>query len=321
MKSVLVTGATTPLGAAIVTQLIEDKRAHSVLAVGAEPHDEVRGLFPSAKVVYLQADLTHARALRTLLYSPAKDLQVETVIHTALHRSAHAVGTRVHQLNVDSTRELVRLSERHPTIRSFILRSHAEIYRTSALEPEIIDERHPIDLSPQAPQWLRDRAEVDLLTCASMGLSPLSIKVLRCAECVAPDMGSQLFDYLTSRVCFQALGFDPMLNVISLPDLARAFSLAVASPAHGVFNIIGKDTLPLSELIHKTGRLCFAVPSALLTPLYYLRSKVIGTDFRYDLNRFRFHYSGVMDGKRALDVLGYRPEQTLFRSEEASQFP
>ncbi len=312
MKSVMVTGATTPLGAAIVSRLLADGRAYSVLAVGAEPHEDVKGLFPSAGVVYLQADLTHARSLRTLLFAPAKDLGVETVIHTAQHRLAHAEGSRVQKLNVDSTRELVRLCERHPTIRSFILRSHAEIYRVSALSPEIIDERHPIDLSPQAPQWLRDRAEADLLTCASMGLSPLSIKVLRCAECLAPDMGSQLFDFLSSRVCFQALGFDPMLNVIALPDLSRAFSLAVASPAHGVFNIVGKDTLPLSELIHKMDRVCLAVPSALLTPLYYLRSKVIGSDFRYDLNQFRFHYSGVMDGSRAQEVLGYRPEQTLF---------
>jgi UDP-glucose 4-epimerase len=321
MKSVMVTGATTPLGAAIVEQIIKDKRAHTVLAVGAELYEDVRGLFPDSAVVYLQADLTHTRELRNLLYSPAKDLQVETVIHTALHRSAHAVGMRVHQLNVDSTYELLRLSERHPTIRSFILRSHAEIYRTSALEPEILDERHPIDLSPSAPQWLRDRAEADLTTCANMGLSPLSIKVLRCAECVAPDMGSQLFDYLTSQVCFTALGFDPMLNVISLPDLARAFSLAVASPAHGVFNIVGKDTLPLSELIHKTGRICFAVPATMLTPLYYLRSKVIGSDFRYDLNRFRFHFSGVMDGKRAKEVLSYSPIQTLFRSEGSQDSP
>ncbi|HNF97525.1 MAG TPA: hypothetical protein PK493_09525, partial [Pseudomonadota bacterium] len=108
MKSVMVTGATTPLGAAIVEQIIKDKRAHTVLAVGAEPYEDVRGLFPHSAVVYLQADLTHTRELRNLLYSPAKDLQVETVIHTALHRSAHAVGMRVHQLNVDSTYELLR---------------------------------------------------------------------------------------------------------------------------------------------------------------------------------------------------------------------
>ena len=67
MKSVMVTGATTPLGAAIVEQIIKDKRAHTVLAVGAEPYEDVRGLFPDSAVVYLQADLTHTRELRNLL--------------------------------------------------------------------------------------------------------------------------------------------------------------------------------------------------------------------------------------------------------------
>jgi nucleoside-diphosphate-sugar epimerase len=167
--------------------------------------------------------------MRTLLFAPAKAHNVETVIHTALHRAAHATGSRVHQLNVESTRELLRLCEDHPTIRTFVLRSHAEIYRVRAVEPEIIDERHPIDLSPEIAQWLRDRAEADLTTCASIGLSSLSIRVLRCAECLAPDTGSQLFDYLRSQICFQPLGFDPMINLISLPDLARAFASGSAS--------------------------------------------------------------------------------------------
>jgi len=311
MKAALVTGATTPLGAAIVSRLLADQRTARVLAVGAEPYEAVQALFPTSGVTYIQADLTRSRDLRNLLFHPAKEHEVKTVIHTAIHRLAHATGSKIHHLNVESTRELLRLSERHPTIRSFVLRSHAEIYRVSAIEPEILDERHAIDLSPQAPQWLRDRAEADLLTCAAIGLSPLHVRILRCAECLAPDTGSQLFDYLRSEVCFQALGFDPMLNLISLGDLARAFSLATAASPSGVFNIVGKDTLPLSELIAKSGRMGVSVPGSLLAPMYWLRSKLIGTDFRYDLNRFRFHYSAVMDGSRAKAQLGYVPQESI----------
>jgi nucleoside-diphosphate-sugar epimerase len=229
MSAVLVTGATTAVGAAIVSRLLTEQRTSEVLAVGAEPYEAVQSLFPHPGVIYLQADLSHPRELRNLLFSPVKQHRVETVIHTALHRSAHATGRRVHQLNVESTRELLRLCERVPTVSTFVLRSHAEIYRQSATEPELLDERHPIDLSVSAAQWLRDRAEVDLLTCASIGLSSLQIRVLRCADCLAPFTGSQLFDYLQSQLCFQPLGFDPMLNVISLADLSRAFALAITA--------------------------------------------------------------------------------------------
>ncbi|MBL8633757.1 MAG: NAD(P)H-binding protein [Myxococcales bacterium] len=312
MSTALITGATTPVGIAIAKQLLADRVFAHILAVGAEPPEEVKALFPTSGVTYLQADLTHPRALRNLLFAPAASHQVTTVIHTALHRAAQLGGQRVHQLNVESTRELLRLCEQHPTIRRFVLRSHAEIYRVRAIEPEILDERHPIDLSAGLPQWLRDRAEADLITCAAMAVSPLQITVLRCAECLIPDAGSQLFDYLCSQVCLQPLGFDPMLNVLSLPDLARAFSLAAASPAHGIFNIVGQDTLPLSALIHKWGRLRIPLPSTLLGPLYWLRSKTQGTDFRYDLNRFRFHFSAIMDGRLAAQQLHYTPQHAAF---------
>ncbi len=312
MSTALITGATTPVGMAIAKQLLADRVCAHILAVGAEPLSEGRSLFPSSSVTYLQADLTHPRELRNLLFSPARTHHVTTVIHTALHRAAQASGHRVHQLNVESTRELLHLCEQHPTIRRFVLRSHAEIYRVRAVEPEILDERHPIDLSIQLPQWLRDRAEADLITCAAMAASPLQISVLRCAECLIPDAGSQLFDYLCSQVCLQPLGFDPMLNVLSLPDLARAFSLAVASHENGIFNIVGKDTLPLSTLIYKWGRLRIPLPSTLLGPLYWLRSKTTGTDFRYDLNRFRFHFSAIMDGSLAAKRLHYTPQVAAF---------
>ena len=65
MKAALVTGATTPVGAAIVAQLLKDQVASPVLAVGAESYEDVKGLFPQPEVIYVQADLTRSRELRT----------------------------------------------------------------------------------------------------------------------------------------------------------------------------------------------------------------------------------------------------------------
>jgi hypothetical protein len=44
-----------------------------------------------------------------------------------------------------------------------------------------------------------------------------------------------------------------------------------------------------------------------MTPLYRWRRQLRGHDFSYGMNRRRFHYSGVLDGRRARDVLGYVP--------------
>jgi UDP-glucose 4-epimerase len=144
-----------------------------------------------------------------------------------------------------------------------------------------------------------------------MGLSRLSVAVLRCAECLAEGTGSQLWDYLRSKVCFRPMGYDPILNLLSVEDLAHALFLALCSEAQGIFTIPGKDTLPLSRIAERGGRLSIPVPGPLMRPLYRARRAAIGGEFRYGINRARLHFSGVLDGRRADRELGYRPEHPI----------
>lgn len=309
MTTVLVTGATTPVGVRLVELLAAS--GHAVAAVGLEPEPGVFARWRGDRVSYFRVDVTRSREVRQLLFGPAKDLGVSTVVHTALHRSAVDSGRKVRALNVESTRELLRLAERHPTIRRFVYRSYSDVYRVSPYGAVLQAEDGPLDLTAGAPQRVRDRVEADVTVCTRMGLSPLTIQVLRCAEILAPDVGSQLYDYLRSRVCLRPLGFDPMLNLITIEDAARAMVLAVGSDAQGVLNVPGADTLPLSLVIEKWGRIGIPVPGPLLAPLYRLRAGALGMEFRYDMNHRRFHFSAVLDGRRAREVLGYEPRYPI----------
>ncbi len=281
-----------------------------LIAVGVEarPRELPIG---SARLHYLSLDLTRPRAVHDLLWGPALALGVDVIVHTALHRAAHDGGAHMHALNVEVTRELVRQAEQHPTVRGFIFRSHAEIYRIDHREPNLLDEDAAFDLHPLAPQRVRDRIEADLLVSLRVGTSPLRIVVLRCAEVLVPDSGSQLWDYLSSRVCLRPLGFDPMLNLLSVEDLGCAVRAALALHARGIFNIPGADTLPLSRVVALSGRTGVPVPGPLLAPLYRLRTLTIGREFRYDLNARRFHLGALLDGRRARSVLGYEPQHRL----------
>jgi nucleoside-diphosphate-sugar epimerase len=144
-----------------------------------------------------------------------------------------------------------------------------------------------------------------------MGLSRLRIVVLRCAEVLAQGCGSQLFDYLESPICLRPGGYNPMINVLSVADLVRAMELAHNAHVQGVFNVPGKDTLPLSTAILKWGRMGVPLPSHWLTPIYAWRRRTRGHDFRFGMNRRRFTYSGILDGTRARTVLGYTPETAI----------
>lgn len=309
MSAVLVTGATTPVERRLIELLCA--RGQSVVAVGAEPESEALSGLAAERVHYLRIDLTRSRELRRLLFGPARDLRVTSVVHSALHRSATDSGRRVRALNVDSTRELLRLSERHPTIRRFVFRSHSDVYRVRPGGAVLLGEDDALELGPATPQRVRDRVEADLTVCTRMGLAPLSIQVLRCSEILAPGVGSQLEDYLSSAICLRPLGFDPMLNLLTIEDCARALMLALDSNAQGIFNVPGADTLPLSRVIANSRRHELPVPGPLLAPLYRLRASTLGLEFRYDMNHRRFHFSALLDGRRARETLGYVPEHPI----------
>jgi nucleoside-diphosphate-sugar epimerase len=102
-----------------------------------------------------------------------------------------------------------------------------------------------------------------------------------------------------------------MINVLSPADCVSAVWLALGHAVSGIYNIPGADTLPLSHLVRRFGRLAVPAPGPLLSPLYQLRRRMIGLEFRYDLNMRRFHFGGVLDGSRARSVLGYEPKESV----------
>jgi len=308
---VLVTGATAPIGLAIVDALRVDPGVERVLATGLEvaPPERLR----ARNVVYRACDLARPRAVHELLHGDARELAIDTVIHGPLHRSARDGGRHVHAVNVEATRQLVLGCEHHPTVRRFVYRSVGDVYAVRSTEPNLLDEDAPLELDPAAPQWIRDRLEADLVASTRFGRSPLRIVVLRCAEVLARDCGSQLWDYLQTRVCLRPFGFDPMINVLSLVDLAHAVRLAARASVTGIFNIPGADSLPLSEIIARSHGVDVPVPGPLLAPLYQLRARTIGLEFRYDLNMRRFHFGGILDGTRAREAFGYVPGCSIWR--------
>jgi UDP-glucose 4-epimerase len=311
VTAVLVTGVATPIGEALIGRLLEDTRVSHVVAAGRIPNDYAPPCKPGARLAYVDVDLTRSRQVHDLLFGVARDRNVEVVVHLAQHRRVHATGRRARQLNVESLRSLLDLSDRHPTIRRVVVKSYAEIYRVSLDLPVLVTEDHPLDLSPSAPQWVRDRVEADLTACTRMGLSEAEIIVLRCAEALAPGTGSQLYDLLDAPIAFRPAGYDPMVNVATIPDVVDALERATHGSGEGVYNIPGYDTLPLSRAIARWGTPQISAPGPIISAMYNLRHHAIGTDFSYGMNRRRMHYGLVLDGTRARERLGYVPSHPI----------
>jgi nucleoside-diphosphate-sugar epimerase len=105
VSAVLVSGATTPVGRALVRTLIEEGRA--VLAVAVE---EEWPFEPHENLHYHRVDLTRGRRIRELLFGPARELAVTAIVHSAHHRRTTDRGKHIHALNVESTREMLHLA-------------------------------------------------------------------------------------------------------------------------------------------------------------------------------------------------------------------
>ncbi|CAN5871858.1 NAD-dependent epimerase/dehydratase family protein [soil metagenome] len=292
---VMVTGAGTPLGAAFVGILQQDPRVERVLAVG---HERDEPVLPGPGVRWVTADLRRARSLHDLVWGPARNEEIDVVIHGLDGRDIRCAPL------------LVRESEDHPSIRRFVYRSSSDVYSFHKTATNLIDEDAAVDFDPTRPPGIRERVEADVAVCSRFGGS-LAIAVLRCAEIFSSGVESQLWDYVQSRVCLRPMGFDPMINLLSLEDALSAFAAALHGPATGVLNIVGRDTLPLSELVIESSRLDVPVPGPLLSPLYRLRRRVAGFDFRYDVNRWKLHFGGILDGSRAARELGYVPMKSV----------
>ena len=306
MSGVLVTGATTPLGRRLIARLLEEGR--SVIGVALEPAHPYEG---RPGFHYQPIDLVRVRNLRNLLYDEVRRRGVETIVHAAMHRSLKKVGRRARRLHVDTTRALLDLAQPHPTLARFVLVSSGEVYRMGHDAPTLIDEHHPLRVASAPNQRIADRVEADLIVASRAYEPGLSVAVLRLGDLFTPDCGSQLYEYVRSRVCLRPAGFDPMLNLLTLEDAAEAICLAAASREIGVFNVPGADILPLSVLIAKMQRLEVPIPGPLMTPLYRLRMAATGFEFSYDLNYERFHFGGILDGRRAERSLGYRPQHPV----------
>ena len=297
-RAAWLTAPKPPLDHMLCRALLAGGFARVVCVYGAAETTSVQRI---EHVQCARADFSSYRSLRDLLSSQALR-DVDTIVHVLSEEGDARAAI--------ATRELLQLAEEQPGMQRFVLRSVARLYRTDSREPALIDEQHALDWA-RIPRALWAAAEADFTVCERIGSSRLQLLVLRCADVLSPLRDGALHAYLSSRVCLRPLGYDPMLNVLSLEDLARALSLAAVSGGSGIYNIPGRDTLPLSELIRAARRIDAPVPGPLLGPLYALRARLTRRRFDYLNDRVLFHYGAVVDGSKARRLLGYQPTSPI----------
>ena len=109
------------------------------------------------------------------------------------------------------------------------------------------------------------------------------------------------------RCAPRALGFDPICAVISDKDVARAIQAALHARRSGIYNVAGRESVPISLLARWTGRPAWPVPQPLLGWIDRRGAHRSAPRFARPFDGPPLRYGFTLDTRRAERELGFRP--------------
>jgi hypothetical protein len=319
MPNLLVTHSDEPLGRRVVKLLWHDGRVGRIFGLGSGAAPRAFDAFragSSPRLAYARIDLAKHRPMSDFFHSKQfREFEIDTVIHVP----RHGVGSEGPPVagNVSPRAAEARLVLQHTlataSIRSLVAVGSAFVYRLAPGNANHLSESSELDLEPDAAPGLRPWIDCDMLFHGEIGNPRLRVALLRLPTVVASGGYVYLHPGLAGRAGprLRPLGFDPLCAVISDKDAARAVQAAVYTDAAGVFNLAGREAIPLSVLGRWTRRPCVPVPGLLLRAAAAGASRLLREPLRSDLDGPHLRYGFTLDTSRAERQLGFRPQYRI----------
>jgi len=315
-KRIIVTHADTPIGRRLIKSLHHDPKIERVLALGAGPPGPLDRFLnsPRGRLHYARIDLTDSRAMREFYCSAdVMRMRFDTLLHVPAHGVARAETSQPsggHSERIRETRLVLKHALDLPGLTNLIALGSAYVYRLAPGNSNRLGETSELDLGPKVPADIRSWIDCDMMFQSKLRNGNLRITLLRVPSVITsgglvhmnPNFGSRL------PVPIRPLGFDPICALVSDNDLANAVHLAIHGKADGIFNIAGKELVPVSILAAWTGDPTIPIPGGLME----VASRVAGLFGAHDLESSlagaHLRYGFSLDTGRAARELGFEPE-------------
>jgi UDP-glucose 4-epimerase len=307
MRRVLVTHVATPVGRRLVKALFHDPDVALVLGVGTEAEPSYLAPYHD-KVAYQRLDLAKARHLQSFLHSERfARVRPDSVIHLpfAGDSSAERVPGGVPSL-VSETRRLLEESAQQPGIERFIYLSTAFVYDPEPGNVNLVAEGQLLGFERQGDSQVRAWIDADLVCQGELHATSLKVTILRAATIVTE--GGEFLNSPPLARADGALGYDPMLSVISERDVARALVLALHADRPGIYNIAGREVFPRSQLRDSARRVAgIPLPSPVAGALALFEQTVGRGAHGAPFDR----YGMVLSTRLAHETLGFEPQYRI----------
>jgi len=315
-RRVLVTHADEPLGRRLVKTLYHDEIVESILALGGGPPPRSFDRFlggSAGRLNYARVDLTKHRPVSDLFHSPTvREAAIDSVVHVPHHAHSPRKG-RPMLAGVATRTAEARLILQHcletSSIENLVALGSAVVYKLAPGNANRLTESSELDLDPDTPAEVRSWIDCDMIFHGEVHNDLLRVALLRVPTVVASG-GTTYFDPAIARSGMprlRPLGFDPLCALVSDKDVARAARLALHARASGIFNVSGREAVPLSVLARWTGSSSLPLPGPLLR-IAARGANLLGVEsLRTALDGPYLRYGSTLDTTRAERELGFRP--------------
>lgn len=293
---IAITGLRTFLGERLAERLL---RRSPKLRIVAFDRRRPPGLDP--RIHFHAIDLTASDAAAEMAEQLASE-GVEVLVHAAFRTDSTADLARDRALETDGSLRVIDACVEARVAR-MVLASSTMLYGPWLDNPSFLTEAHPLRGHPDAHS-VTNRIEVESLLADCARRTPqLEVTVLRSCWVLGPSFDDRVSRYFSLPVVPKLLGYDPMLQFVHEEDYLAAFERAALESHPGIFNIVGRGTLPVATLLRLGGRRSIALPSRLLYRMaYYPGPRRTGDPPAafYDYLR----YLWIADGARGWDAFG-----------------
>jgi UDP-glucose 4-epimerase len=245
---------------------------------------------------------------------------VDALVHLGVMHDPRARPAELYSWNIAGTTKLLEYCQAY-RVPKVVLLSSANVYGPRPDNPQFLTEDAPMLAAQRFPQ-MRDLVEIDHLVSTFLWRArDVETVILRPVHIVGPVHNAPS-NFLRNPRPFVLLGFDPMVQLIHVQDVAEAIVLALAPGRRGIYNLTGPGELPLSAILRELGRQPRPIPHVVAGPILQAAFSLGLSSFPVaELDFIR--YVCMVDGRRAVAELGFHPRFGLretIRAVEASAF-
>ena len=242
----------------------------------------------------------------------------DALVHLGVMHDPRARPAELYSWNITGTAKLLEYCQAH-SVPKVVLLSSANVYGPRPDNPQFLTEDAPL-LAAQRFPAMRDLVEIDHLVSTFLWRArDVESVILRAVHIVGPVHNAPS-NYLRIDRPPVLLGFDPMVQLLHVSDVAEAIACALAPGRRGIYNIVGPGEVPLSAVLSELGRQPRWIPHPVAKP-------ILGLAFRLGLSSFPvaeldfIRYVCMVDGRRATAELGFRPRFGLRETIRAATEP